>query len=140
MAIHPIFDTNSIIKYRTEVTKYFHTVYFPSIVFFELIATSTDKSTFDLYSEWHRDLKKENRIITPTENDWWETAKAIRRLYLSKAAPQTKLIKLRMDALIARLVAKQKNALLVTDDVDDFQIIKREMKDLRVISANEFFA
>ena len=140
MAIHPIFDTNSVIKYRSEIEGYFHSLYFPSIVFFELVSTSIDKSTFDLYSEWHRDLKKEDRILTPTENDWWETAKAIRRLYLNKVAPQTKLVTIRTDALIARIVVKQKDAFLVTDDVDDFQIIKWEMNELKIISAEEFFA
>lgn len=140
MAIHPIFDTNAVIKYRREIEGYFHSLYFPSIVFFELISTSIDKGTFDLYSEWHRDLKKEDRILTSTENDWWETAKAIRRLYINKAAPQTKLVTLRTDALIARIVVKQKDTFLVTDDIDDFQVIKREMTDLRVISANDFFA
>ncbi|MCY7347849.1 MAG: hypothetical protein LH614_16755 [Pyrinomonadaceae bacterium] len=43
-------------------------------------------------------------------------------------------------ASIARLSIKQKDSFLVTDDVDDFLIIKREMKDLQVISADEFFA
>lgn len=140
MAIHPIFDTNSVIKYRAEIMKNFDILYFPSIVFFELIATSIDKSTFDLYSEWHRELKKTDRILTPTENDWWETSKTIRRLYINKVAPQTKLVTLRTDALIARIVAKQKDAFLVTDDVDDFLIIKREMTELKIISAEEFFA
>ena len=78
--------------------------------------------------------------MTPTETDWWETSKAIRRLYLNKIAPQSKVASIRTDALIARLVAKQKDAFLVTDDIDDFQIIKREMKNLKVISAEEFFA
>ena len=78
--------------------------------------------------------------MSPTENDIWETAKAIRRLYLNKAAPQTKLVTLRTDALIARLSIKQKDSFIVTDDVDNFQIIKREMTNLRVISADEFFA
>jgi predicted nucleic acid-binding protein len=140
MAIHPIFDTNSVIKYRAEIMKNFDILYFPSIVFFELIATSIDKSTFDLYSDWHRELKKADRILAPTENDWWETAKAIRRLYINKVAPQTKLITLRTDALIARIVVKQKDSFLVTDDVDDFQIIKREMSELKIISADDFFA
>ena len=77
------------------------------------MATSVDKSTLDLYSEWHRYFKKEGRILTPTENDWWETAKTIRRLYINKVAPQTKLLTLRTDALIARVVAKQNDAFLV---------------------------
>ena len=140
MVIHPIFDTSSVIKYRTEIKKYFETLYFPSMVFFELVATSINQDELKLYSDWRRDLNAEKRILSPTENDIWETAKAIRRLYVNKTAPQTKLITLRTDALVARLSVKQKDSFIVTDDVDDFLIIKREMKDLRVISADEFFA
>lgn len=114
--------------------------YFPSIVFFELVSTSIDKSTFDLYSEWHRDFKKEDRILTPTDNDWWETAKAIRRMYINKVAPQTKLVTLKTDALIARLCVKKEGSFIITNDIDDFLLIKREMIDLRVISGDEFFA
>ncbi len=140
MVIHPIFDTSSVIKYRTEIKKYFETLYFPSMVFFELVATSINQDELKLYSDWRRDLNAEKRILSPTENDIWETAKAIRRLYVNQTAPQTKLITLRTDALIARLSIKQKDSFIVTDDIDDFLIIKREMKDLRVISADEFFA
>ncbi len=140
MDTRPIFDTSSVIRFRTELMKYYYKLYFPSIVFFELVSTSINQDELKLYSEWHRDLKEEKRILTPTDNDWWETAKSIRRMYINKIAPQTKLVTLRTDALIARLVVKQKDAFLVTDDVDDFQIIKREMKDLRIISAEEFFA
>ncbi len=140
MVIHPIFDTSSVIKYRTEIKKYFETLCFPSMVFFELVATSISQNELKLYSDWRRDLNAEKRILSPTENDIWETAKAIRRLYINKTAPQTKLITLRTDALIARLSVKQKDSFIVTDDTDDFLIIKREMKDLRVISADDFFA
>ena len=113
MAIHPIFDTNTVIQYRAEIKKNFHILYFPSVVFFELVATSINQDELKLYSDWHRDLKKSDRILTPTENDWWETAKTIRRLYINKVAPQTKLLTLRTDALIARVVAKQNDAFLV---------------------------
>ena len=140
MVIHPIFDTSSVIKYRTEIKKYFETLYFPSMVFLELVATSISRDELKLYSDWRRDLNAEKRILSPTENDIWETAKAIRRLYLNKIAPQTKLLTLRTDAIIARLSIKQKDSFIVTNDVDDFLIIKREMRDLRVISADEFFA
>ena len=140
MATHPIFDTSSVIKYRSQLKPYFKVAYFPSLVFFELVATSINQDELKLYSDWHRDFKKNNRILSPTENDIWETAKAIRRLYINKIAPQTKLVTLRTDALIARLSVKQKDSFIVTDDVDDFQIIKREMNDLRIISAEDFFA
>lgn len=140
MVIHPIFDTNTIIKYRNEIEKYFRINYFVSFVFFELTATSISQDELKLYSAWREKLKKSYRILSPTENDIWETAKAIRRLYIKKIAPQTKLLTLRTDAIIARLSIKQKDSFIVTNDIDDFLIIKREMKDLRVISADEFFA
>ena len=139
MVIHPIFDTSTVIKYRNEIENYFKINYFASLVFFELLATSISQDELKLYSTWRSKLKVANRILSPTENDIWETAKAIRRLYVNKTAPQTKLITLRTDALIARLSIKQKDSFIVTDDVDDFLIIKREMKNLRVISADEFF-
>ena len=140
MDTRPIFDTSTIIKYRSQSKPFFRVAYFPSLVFFELVSTSINQDELKLYSDWHRDFKKDNRILSPTENDIWETAKAIRRLYINKVAPQTKLLTLRTDALIARLSIKQKDSFIVTDDVDDFLIIKREMRDLRVISADEFFA
>ncbi len=140
MVIHPIFDTSTVIKYRNEIENYFKVNYFASLVFFELLATSISQDELKLYSTWRNKLKAADRILSPTENDIWETAKAIRRLYINKTAPQTKLITLRTDALIARLSIKQKDSFIVTDDIDDFLIIKREMKDLRVISADDFFA
>ncbi len=140
MATHPIFDTSSVIKYRARIKPYFKISYFPSLVFFELVATSINQDELKLYSSWRSEFKKSDRILSPTENDIWETAKAIRRMYLNKIAPQTKLATLRTDALIARLSVKQKDSFLVTDDVDDFQIIKREMSELKIISAEDFFA
>lgn len=140
MVIRPIFDTSTVIKYRSWLKPYFSVAYFPSLVFFVLVSTSINQDELKLYSDWHRDFKKDNRILSPTENDIWETAKAIRRMYIKKIAPQTKLLALRTDALIARLSVKQKDSFIVTDDIDDFLIIKREMKALRVISADEFFA
>ena len=140
MATRPIFDTSTVIKYRSQLKPVLRVAYFPSLVFFELVSTSINQDELKLYSSWRNEFKKSNRILSPTENDIWETAKAIRRMYLNKIAPQTKLVTLRTDALIARLSIKQKDSFIVTDDVDDFQIIKREMKELRVISADEFFA
>lgn len=77
--------------------------------------------------------------MTPSANDWWETAKSIRRLYLRKSVPISKLRTLQNDALIARLAVKN-DAFVVTMDVDDFEIIKREMPKLDVVPADYFFS
>ena len=138
MAGRPIFDTSTVIEYSEEVESLYYSAFFASIVFFELIATSTDPSTLKKYSRWRDALKKAERIVSPTENDFWETGKAINRLYLNKVAQPSKLRKLRMDALIARLAVKSKN-FIVTVDIDDFEIIKKDMKQLLIVSAKEFF-
>jgi predicted nucleic acid-binding protein len=138
MATRPIFDTNVIINYRNEVDKIILSSYLPSIVFFELLATSIDRSELKTYTRWRNALNKLDQVLSPTENDFWETGKTINRLYLNKAAQESKLKSLRMDALIARLAVKSKN-FVVTVDIDDFEIIKKEMKELQIMSAAEFF-
>jgi predicted nucleic acid-binding protein len=67
-----------------------------------------------------------------------ETAKMIRRMYLTKISQETKLKTLRMDALIARLAVKN-DGFVVTVDVDDFELIKKVLPDLQIISASKFF-
>ncbi len=138
MVKSPIFDTSTVIEYSEEVENLYYSAFFASIVFFELIATSTDHSTLKKYSRWRDALKKADRILSPTENDFWETGKTINRMYLNKIAQESKLKTLRMDALIARLAVKSKN-FIVTVDVDDFEIIKKDMKQLVIVSADEFF-
>ena len=140
MARSPIFDTNTVGTHSQEIEGLFEFAFFPSVVFFELVATSIDDATFKRYTRWHNALKRTEHILTPTENDWWETAKAIRRMYLAKVAQESKLKTLRMDALIARLSVKRPDTFIVTDDVDDFLLIKRVMPDLKIKPATEFFS
>lgn len=59
-------------------------------------------------------------------------------MYIGKVAQESKLKAIRMDALIARLAIKSKN-FIVTVDVDDFEIIKKDMKELVIVSATDFF-
>lgn len=138
MVSRPIFDTNAVIEYRREIELIIHSAYLPSIVFFELLATSIDHSELQKYSRWRNALKKADRILSPTEADFWETGKTINRMYLNKIAQESKLKKLRMDALIARLAVKSKN-FIVTVDADDFEIIKKDMKSLVIVPAKSFF-
>ena len=139
MAKKPIFDTSIFAAYSHKVEAIYTSALFPTIVFYELAATSIDETTLQKYERWRIALSKINGIVNPTAKDWWETAKPIRRLYLMKAAPQSKLKTLRNDALIARLAATQ-DGFIVTHDVDDFLLIQRAMPKLSVIAADEFFS
>lgn len=139
MAKSPIFDTSVFSPFKQQIERQISSALFPSIVFYELTATSVDESTLKKYELWRQTLNKIDRVLTPTANDWWETAKAIRRLYLKKTAPISKLKTLQNDALIARLAVKN-GGFVVTMDIDDFEIIKREMPKLEIVSGEYFFS
>lgn len=139
MVNRPIFDTNVVIEYRKSMENIIQSSFFTSIVFFELLATSIDQAELQTYTRWRELLKKQNRILSPTESDFWETGKSINRLYKTKAAQESKLKKLRLDALIARLAVKSRN-FVVTVDTDDFALIKKDMKQLVVVPASDFFS
>jgi predicted nucleic acid-binding protein len=139
MAKSPVFDTSTFSPYGKLIEPQISTAFFPSIVFYELTATSIDETTLRKYELWRITLNKIDRVLNPTATDWWETAKAIRRLYLKKTAPISKLRTLQNDALIARLAMKN-GGFVVTADVDDFEIIRREMPKLDVVSAVYFFS
>ena len=69
MAIRPILDTSSIIAYRTQIESVIYSAYIPSIVFFELLATSIGQSELQMYTRWRTRLKEIDRVISPTEVD-----------------------------------------------------------------------
>ncbi len=49
-----------------------------------------DDSTLQKYERWRVFANKNRLLINPTANDWWETSKAIRRLYLMAGEQQSK--------------------------------------------------
>ena len=139
MVKSPVFDTSVFSPYSQLIEPQIATALFPSIVFYELTATSIDQSTLQKYNRWRISLNKIDRILTPINTDWRETANAIRRLYIKKTAPVSKLKTLQNDALIARLSVKN-NGFVVTMDVDDYEIIKREVPKLEIVSGDYFFS
>ncbi len=133
-----MFDTSVFPDYAERIESLLLSCLFPSIVFFELVATSIDDSTLQKYERWRVLSSKNKLLINPTATDWWETSKAIRRLYLTQGEQRTKLKTLRNDALIARLAVTHES-FVVTHDIDDFQIIQKVMPNLKIMPAREFF-
>ena len=138
MARKPLFDTSVFPDYAGKIENLLLSCLFPTIIFYELVATSIDDSTLQKYERWHLLANKNKLLINPTVSDWWETSKAIRRLYLMGTEQPTKLKTLRNDALIARLAVIH-DGFVVTHDTDDFQIIQKVMPNLKIMSADEFF-
>lgn len=133
-----MFDTSVFPDYGLEIEAFLEFSFVTSIVLFELVATSIDNAAMQKYERWKMLATKSKQLLTPTATDWWETSKAVRRLYLMKDFQPSKLRTLRNDALIARL-AVINGGIVVTHDVDDFQIVQKVMPDLKLIAAADFF-
>lgn len=82
MAKKPIFDTSVFPDYAVQIENLLLVCLFPSVIFYELVATSIDEATLQRYERWRVLANKNKLLINPTAGDWWETSKAIRRLYL----------------------------------------------------------
>lgn len=134
----PLFDTSVFADFGSRIEELLEASFTTSIVLFELVATSIDNAAMKKYERWRNLATDSHQLLFPTANDWWETSKAVRRLYLKRDFQPSKLKTLRNDALIARL-AVVNNGIVVTHDVDDFQIIKKVMPDLKLIAAKDFF-
>lgn len=134
----PIFDTSVFPDYESQIAGLLLSSLSTSIVFFELVATSIDNAAMQKYERWRILATNNKQMLNPTANDWWETSKAVRRLYLKREIQPTKLRTLRNDALIARL-AIMHSGLVVTHDVDDFNMIQKVMPELKIVPAVEFF-
>jgi hypothetical protein len=107
----PVFDTSIFSDYVSEIEEMLETSLFTSIVLFELVASSIDNGSLRKYERWRRLAVDSNQFLTPSSDDWWETSKAIRRLYLMKEIQSSKLKTLRNDGLIARLAVKNRGSL-----------------------------
>ncbi len=116
------------------------------VVYYELTATTVEQPNLKLYEKWHRGFFKDGLLLTPAMTDWYETAKLVRRLRFGEKSAshgRTPKIpnaqKLQNDALIAR-TAWTNDCFIVTDNVGDFLLFLPFMKNLEIISAEEFFS
>ena len=120
-------------------------MHFSSVVLYELTATTISADDLDIFENWRKFHDKNDSLITPDKNDWWETAKLIRRLrFGDKSASHGLTPKIRHaqqlqnDALIARTATLAK-CYAVTKDVNDFQQFVPFMPNLEIVSDIEFF-
>lgn len=141
----PIFDTNVFIDYSAQLDeRELGRAALSSVVLYELTATTSDDGTFRFYQAMLRRFERDDRVLTPTAQDWWECAKVIRRLrFRQKVTAHGKTPRLQHaqqlqnDALIAR-TAVLNQCVVVTVDIDDYLELSRFMK-VNAISAAQYF-
>lgn len=120
-------------------------MHFSSVVLYELAATTVSADDLDMFENWRKFHDKNNTLLTPDKNDWWETGKLIRRVRFGDKSASHGLTpkishagQLQNDVLIARTATLAK-CYVVTKDVDDFQKFLPFMPNLEIVSDVEFF-
>lgn len=139
-----VFDTNIWIAYQPETFP--KSLLMSVVVLQELVAGAPDSTGVKKYEAARKEYERENRLLVPTADDWFLAGKVLNSLLRGlkperggrtpKLHPDEKQRIIR-DVLIAR-TARRVNALLITDNLDDFKRIKK-FCDVRVQSGAEFF-
>lgn len=138
------YDTNVFINRKP--------AYFPAgfvmsaIVMQELAAVAVDDSELKQLHAAHRAYEKENRLLVPIGDDWWQAGKVLNSLLrglkskrggLTPKLPDSEKHRIISDVLIA-VTARRAKAVIITDNLKDFEKIRRYC-NVTVISASDFF-
>ena len=139
-----VLDTNIYITYQE---KSFAKVYSMSaVVLQELTTGATNDKEVKVFEAMRRNLELNSLLIVPNGEDWFLAGKVLNSLLRGlkssnkgktpKLSPDDKQRIIR-DVLIARTV-KRENARLVTDNIKDFELIKR-FCHIKLISGKDYF-
>ncbi len=140
-----IFDTNIWIGYKPKILP--KNLIMSAVVFQELVAGSADRTELKRLEAGGKQYEKENKMLVPTGEDYFRAGKIMNSLLHNLKTPSVgkiprlhpnKIQKMFRDTLIAVSVHRV-HALLITDNVKDFEAIKRYCK-VRIKSGTDFFA
>lgn len=140
-----IFDTNIWIAYKPiSIPK---SLLMPAVVMQELVAGAPDAEAVKRYEAAWKEYEKEGKLLVPTGEDWWQAGKVINALLRGlkvKAGGKTPRLhpdekqRIVRDVLIAR-IARRSGALLVTDNIADFERIHSYCR-VRLTRGTDFFS
>lgn len=116
------------------------------VVIQELTAGAVDKSEVQRWQAAMRAHENEGTLLVPTAEDWWLAGKALNSLLRGLKSrsgghtprlPPTEIQRIIRDVLIAR-TARRAGALLITDNIRDFERI-RPFCNVRLRRGSEYF-
>ena len=138
------YDTNIFIRYKQSHP---HDIYMSAVVLQELVAGADDTSRIKDLERSRHEYRKSNRLLVPTEEDWWQAGLVLNALQRGRRSKKSGRIpkisvaeryRIINDVLIAR-TAKRAGVTVVTDNVNDFLKI-RNFCDVKIISGSKYFS
>ena len=139
------YDANIYIRYKPQ--SFPHGFYVSAVVLQELVAGASDVSRIKEFERSRHKYRKLDKLLVPTEEDWWYAGLALNALQRGRRSKKTGRIpkisaaeryRIINDVLIAR-TAKRAGVMVVTDNVNDFIKI-RNFCDVKVISGSKYFS
>jgi len=139
------YDTSAFIAYKP--TEFPVGFVMSAVVIQELTAGAVDKSGVQRWDASRRSHEKAGTLLVPNAEDWWLAGKVLNSLLRrlkSEAGGMTPRVqkidqwRIVRDVLIAR-TAKRAGALLVTDNIKDFEKIK-SFCNVRLVSGKTYFS
>ena len=118
-----------------------------AVVLQELVAGAKDASEIKSLERSRHEYREFNRLLVPTEEDWWHAGLVLNALQRGRRSKKTGKIpkisaaeryRIINDVLIAR-TAKRAGVMVVTDNVNDFIKI-RNFCDVKIISGSKYFS
>ena len=139
------YDANIFIRYKRQPLP--RDIYMCAVVLQELVAGADDASAIKDFERSRHEYRKSNRLLVPTEEDWWQAGLVLNSLQRGRRSKRTGRIpkislaeryRIINDVLIAR-TAKRAGVIVVTDNVNDF-IKMRNFCDVKIISGSKYFS
>jgi len=139
------YDANICIRYKQQ--SYPRSFYMSAVVLQELLAGANNASVIKELERSRHEYRKLNRLLVPSEEDWWHAGLVLNALRRGRRSKKTgKIPKISVaeryriinDVLIAR-TAKRAGVIVVTDNVNDFLKI-RNFCDVKIISGSKYFS
>lgn len=139
------YDANICIRYKEQSLP--RNFYMSAVVLQELVAGANDASAIKILERSRHEYRRLNRLLVPTEEDWWHAGLVLNALQRGRRSKKTGKIprisvaeKYRIinDVLIAR-TAKRAGVMVVTDNVNDFKKI-RNFCDVKIVSGSKYFS
>ena len=139
------YDANICIRYKQQ--SFPRSFYMSAVVLQELVAGANDASAIKILVRFRHEYRSLNRLLVPTEEDWWQAGLVLNALQRGRRSKKTGKIprisvaerdRIINDGLIAR-TAKRAGGMVGTDNVNDFKKI-RNFCDVTVISGSKYFS
>ena len=138
-----VFDTCIFIAYNPDLPP---SSFLSVVVVQEMMAGAADNSELRYWEAAAKKFETEERLLVPTKEDWLLTGRILSSLLRGLKSkhggktprlPSNEIQRIIRDVLIARSV-KRVNGLLVTDNLKDFEQIKR-FCNIRLESGKDYF-